>query len=93
MHFSKWEINNKVKNIVNAVSLVTSDQPINSVTCAAHSLQLAINKALREETIEHLIQKYSKVVGHFKHSSVAKQALEKKTRPAWYGKINFIAEL
>jgi len=58
--FNKWEINNKImavvidnaRNMVNAISLISSDTNIlYSVTCAAHSLQLAINKSLKQDII------------------------------------------
>lgn len=52
----KWKnINNKVIsvvtdnawNIVNVISLISSDTTIYSITCATHSFQLAINKVLK----------------------------------------------
>jgi hypothetical protein len=42
------------------------------VTCAAHSLQLAISTALKDETFSELIKQCSVLVWHFKHSNVAK---------------------
>lgn len=83
-----WEINGKVstvitdnaKNVVNAVKLLplTIDNKNMDVTCAAHSLQLAISTALKDETFSELIKQCSALVGHFKHSNVAKQSLFKK---------------
>lgn len=84
-----WEINGEVttlitdnaKNIVNAMKLllpVTINNENMDVTCAAHNLQLAINIALKDETFSELIKQCSILVGHFKHSSVAKLSLLKK---------------
>ncbi|XP_025198809.1 uncharacterized protein LOC112597103 [Melanaphis sacchari] len=83
-----WEINGKVstvitdnaKNVVNAVKLLllTIDNENMDVTCAAHSLQLAISTALKDEIFSELIKQCSSLVGHFKHSNVAKQSLFKK---------------
>jgi len=83
--FSNWEIKDKVttvitdnaKNVVNAVQLLsnTTNNNISDVTCAAHSLQLSINKALKEDTISEILNQSSKLVGHFKHSNLAKQSL------------------
>ncbi|KAL4089311.1 hypothetical protein QTP88_024365 [Uroleucon formosanum] len=50
------------------------------VTCAAHSLQLSINKALREDSISEILDQSSKLVGHFKHSNLAKQSLLNKQK-------------
>ncbi|XP_043258578.1 E3 SUMO-protein ligase ZBED1-like [Colletes gigas] len=85
----EWEINSKVvaivtdnaKNMVNAISLlseVSDNTNIYSVTCAAHSVQLAVNHALKEKTVQQIIDTCSKMVGHFKHSNVAKHALQEK---------------
>lgn len=57
--FNEWEVNSKViavvtdnaRNIVNAISLISSDTNISTVLCAAHSLQLAINHSLRQDNI------------------------------------------
>lgn len=86
--FSKWEIQDKVttvitdnaKNVVNAVQLLscTRNANISDVTCAAHSLQLCIYKALKEDSISETIKLSSSLVGHFKHSNLAKQSLLNK---------------
>ncbi|XP_025194334.1 zinc finger BED domain-containing protein 1-like, partial [Melanaphis sacchari] len=84
--FNEWEVNSKViavvtdnaRNIVNAISLISSDTNISSVTCAAHSLQLTINHSLRQDSIQLLVEKCSKLVSHFKHSNIAKRSLEIK---------------
>ncbi|XP_050521556.1 E3 SUMO-protein ligase ZBED1-like [Daktulosphaira vitifoliae] len=84
--FDDWEINGKVttvitdnaKNIVNAVQLlpITIDNENMDVTCAAHNLQLAINIVLKQEIFSE--KQCTNLVGHFKHSNVAKQSLLNK---------------
>jgi|UniRef100_A0A2S2RA24 hypothetical protein len=88
--FSKWEIKDKVttittdnaKNVVNAVQLIscTRNSNISDVTCAAHRLQLCIHKALKEDSISKTIKLSSSLVGHFKHSNLAKQLLLNKQK-------------
>lgn len=68
--FNKWEINQKVtavvtdnaKNVLNAVNLLDNITEKNDVTCAAHTLQLAVNNALKYDKIDNLIQLCSKIV-------------------------------
>lgn len=88
--FADWDIKDKLttvitdnaKNVVNAVQLITSttNYNISDVTCAAHSLQLSINKALKEDTISEIIKLSSSLVGHFKHSNLAKKSLLNKQK-------------
>lgn len=78
-----WEINGKIttviaddeKNMVEAVrSLPVAVDRGNEtdVTCAAHSLQLAVDVALGEqETFSELIKRCSTLVEHFEHSNAA----------------------
>ncbi|KAL4147851.1 hypothetical protein QTP88_002189 [Uroleucon formosanum] len=47
------------------------------LTCAAHSLQLAVNKTLLDDEIQSVLTKSSKIVCHFKHSSISMKSLEK----------------
>lgn len=62
-----WDINNKViavitdnaRNFVNVISLISSDIKINSVICAAHSFQLAINHSLKQDNIQLLVENCS----------------------------------
>lgn len=83
--FDKWEIGGKImtvvtdnaRNAINAVQLLTNISETYDVTCAAHSIQLAVNNGLEQDGITTLIQLSSKMVGHFKHSNVAKHALTK----------------
>ncbi|CAI6369807.1 unnamed protein product [Macrosiphum euphorbiae] len=83
--FDKWEIGGKImtvvtdnaRNAINAVQLLTNISETYDVTCAAHSIQLAVNNGLGRDEITTLIQLSSKMVGHFKHSNIAKHALTK----------------
>jgi len=75
--FNEWEIDknaiavatDNTKYIANAVTSLWFINEVCSSTCAAHSLQLFINNALKTDTIAELIKKCSKLVGHFKHSN------------------------
>lgn len=88
--FYNWKIKDKVttvttdnaKNIVNAVQLLstTTNYSISDVTCAAHSIQLSINKALKEYSISEILKACSTLVGHFKHSNLAKHSLLNKQK-------------
>jgi hypothetical protein len=51
---------------------------IYSVKCAAHSLQLAVSCVLKNENIVDIIKHCNKIVGHFKHLTLAKTLLEEK---------------
>ncbi|XP_050537632.1 E3 SUMO-protein ligase ZBED1-like [Daktulosphaira vitifoliae] len=86
MTFNNWEIDQKVtavvtdnaKNVLNAVNLLDNITEKNDITCAAHTLQLAVNNALKYDKINNLIQLCSKIVCHFKHSNLASQYLKDK---------------
>jgi len=68
------------KNIVNSIPLIssTNEKQIFNIKCSAHTLQLAVNHALKIESISDIIKQCNKVVGHFKHSALAVQSLEKR---------------
>jgi len=57
-------ITDNAKNIVNAVKLlnITIDNENMDVTCAAHSLQLAINVTIKQEIFSDIIKQCSGVV-------------------------------
>ncbi|CAI6374553.1 unnamed protein product [Macrosiphum euphorbiae] len=86
--FHEWNISEKVlavvtdnaKNIVNSIPLIssTNEKQIFNIKCAAHTLQLAVNHAMKIECISDIINQCNKVVGHFKHSALAVQSLEKR---------------
>lgn len=84
--FNKWEINQKImavvtdnaKNVLNAVNLLDNITENDDLTCAAHTLQLAVNNGLKYDKIDSLIQLYSKIVCHFKHSNLASKYLKDK---------------
>lgn len=69
---AKWKIEGKVvamvtdnaRNMTNAVDQL----PYVHIGCAAHTLQLSVNKALKECNIDSLLSKVRKIVGHIKHS-------------------------
>lgn len=88
--FSNWEIKDKVttvvidnpKNVVYSVQLLSrpANYNISYVNCAAHSLQLSINKALKEDSISEILKQCSSLVSHFKHSNLATQTLLNKQK-------------
>jgi len=53
-------------------------------------LQLCINNSLKTDTITEIIQKCSKLVGHFKHSNVAMNELHKKQEQLGYPKSSLL---
>jgi zinc finger BED domain-containing protein 1 (E3 SUMO-protein ligase ZBED1) len=75
-HFStvarSWNVYEKVttfgtdnaRNMTAALGML----PFQSMPCAAHSLQLSVNKAVAESGVDGLLAKCRKIVGHFKHS-------------------------
>lgn len=70
-------VTDNARNAINAVQLLTNISETYDVTCAAHSIQLAVNNGLGQDRITTLIQLSSKMDGHFKHSNIAKHALTK----------------
>lgn len=67
-----WEIEDKVMVIItdNANNMVKAarELPFSSFTCSAHSLQLSLNKALKECNAEEALAKLRRIVGHYKRS-------------------------
>lgn len=84
--FEKWEIDQKVitvvtdnaKNVLNAVQMLSNVSETNDLTCAAHTVQLAVKYGLQQDNLNLLITQCSKIVSHFKHSNLAKHALKNK---------------
>ncbi|XP_014299548.1 zinc finger BED domain-containing protein 4-like [Microplitis demolitor] len=83
---SEWNIAEKTIAVVhdNAPNMVaamressTADIKIGqSVYCFCHSLQIVVEKAFNEKNFKKHLQKVSAVVGHFKHSYKATNALK-----------------
>ncbi|XP_061725455.1 E3 SUMO-protein ligase ZBED1-like [Cydia pomonella] len=79
----KWGISSSLSAVVtdnatNIVNAVSSSNVLekNNLTCAAHSIQLAVNKSFLMENVANVCSKASKIVGHFRHSNVAAKELE-----------------
>ncbi|XP_075763279.1 E3 SUMO-protein ligase ZBED1-like isoform X1 [Pelodiscus sinensis] len=49
-----------------------------SVSCFAHTLQLAINDGFLSSPVDHAVAAASRLVAHFHHSTVATQAFERE---------------
>lgn len=79
----KWNLEDKVIATVhdNAANITActrkSDLMGSSLPCFAHTLQCAVNNALQKSSTDELLRKVSRIVSHFKHSTVAKAALTK----------------
>lgn len=71
-------VTDNAKNVLNAVNLLDNITEKNDLTCAAHTLQLAVNNGLKYDKIDSLIQLCIKIVCHFKHSNLASQYLKDK---------------
>jgi hypothetical protein len=59
-------------NICSAMDMLPRQHHI---TCAAHTLQLVVRKALDHEVIKSLLSRAHQIVGFFKHSTVASSRL------------------
>ncbi|XP_076660811.1 E3 SUMO-protein ligase ZBED1-like [Halictus rubicundus] len=68
--------NDSASNIVSAVNRLPNVEF--DVTCAAHKIHLAIQSALKEGDVSHVLAKASKIVAHFRHSVLASKSLEMK---------------
>ncbi|XP_018407000.1 PREDICTED: zinc finger BED domain-containing protein 1-like [Cyphomyrmex costatus] len=81
---NEWEINEKTTTVVtdNAINMTNAVKALSNltlnegITCAAHTMQLAISKGLEIAEIAIFCQKARKVVGHFRHSNIAWEALK-----------------
>lgn len=71
-------VTDNAKNFLNAVNSSSNIAEKKDLTCAAHTLPLAVNNSLKYDKIDHLVQLSSKIVGHFKHSNLASQSLNDK---------------
>lgn len=82
--FREWGLEDKVvavctdnaRNIVLGVERAKYD----NFRCAAHTLQLSLNKAIKDAGIEALLSKCRKIVGHFKHSPYLENQLAIKLK-------------
>lgn len=73
-------VTDNARNMLCAVRNVDEVEIRDEITCSAHSLQLVINKSLQNEDINSLLAQASKVVGHFKKSSQATEALKNRQK-------------
>lgn len=76
--FSLFRLLQTMVKILSRLSLYNLAKFLTQNVQHTHSLQLAINYAFREETIQQIIEQCRKVINHFKHSNIVKQALENK---------------
>lgn len=77
----KWDLEKKIAAIVtdNAANIVNAVNYTDnlSIRCSAHTIQLAINDAFKNNNqIDDILSKCKTVVSHFKHSSLAAAKLQ-----------------
>ena len=76
----EWGLQEKVVAISrdNAANMVAAMRiiPWKGLPCFAHTLQIAVRAGLALPAISEILRRCRKVVGHFKHSVVARNALE-----------------
>lgn len=89
---TEWNISDKISAIVhdNGANIAHVAEIVNTeytdVSCAAHTLQLVINKAMgtdktdSQAPISKLVNAASRLVGHFSHSALATSELKKKQK-------------
>ncbi|KAJ8884946.1 hypothetical protein PR048_011142 [Dryococelus australis] len=58
------------------ISAAFHEKPVTHLTCAAHTLQLVINDAVRENNVEPVLKKCKVLVGHYRHSTSAREQLQ-----------------
>lgn len=83
-----WSLTDKVSGVVhdNATNIVKAmeglyvTEGIMSVRCAAHTLQLSINKGLQLDECVTIVQKAADIVSAFNHSYTRMRGLEEKLR-------------
>ena len=84
----KWGLTHRIdcittdnaRNIVAAMRLVQWKRHL----CFAHTLQLGVKAGLTIPAVANILASCRKIVGHFKHSYLAQNALEKKTGKPQY---------
>ncbi|XP_041483466.1 uncharacterized protein LOC121430255 [Lytechinus variegatus] len=79
----EWEVDAKISAVVhdNAANVRAIGQAVQApdIGCTAHTLQLCVNAGLDStQTMKTCIGAVSRLVGHFRHSVVATQALSAK---------------
>lgn len=82
---TEWQVSEKVRAVVHDNASNTRHISDNSdlenscdVPCAAHTLQLSINKGMAIAKVASLVGAGNRLVAHFKRSTVATKALEAK---------------
>ncbi|KAJ8892229.1 hypothetical protein PR048_004809 [Dryococelus australis] len=73
-----YVVNDNARNMSSALT----GKPVEHLSCAAHSLQLAVSDAVTEVGLDSLLKKCRSIVGHYKHSTKSRerlQSLQKKT--------------
>lgn len=69
-------VTDNLQSAVNAVKALENVEENIGLTCAAHSLQLAVSKALGLTQVQEVCEKASRIVRYFHQSNLASHALE-----------------
>lgn len=93
-----WKLDGKLVTVVtdNAANAKNSVKNLNGLhineglTCAAHSLQLCITKALKNDAAAFVCERATKVVSYFHRSNIATTALELKQEQLGISKLKLI---
>ena len=72
----KVVVHNTAANAELAGDLMSLSLDWENAECATHKLKLAVNEGLQIPTIAHVIAAGRKLVGHFKHSTLATAELK-----------------
>ena len=72
------EVHHKAANMQLSLRILEDDvdnDHFESVSCNAHRLKICLKKGIAVDAIDRMIRCSSKLVGHFKHSALATNAL------------------
>ncbi|XP_060879313.1 zinc finger BED domain-containing protein 4-like [Metopolophium dirhodum] len=71
-----YMVTDNARNISCALNKYNSNDNLHHYFCAAHTLQLAIQDALKENNIESLLKKFRPIVTHYNHSNKSWERLQ-----------------
>ena len=71
-------VHDEGSNIELAGKMLEAGCKCESISCAAHHLQLCVNEGLTLSPISIAVAASKKLVGHFRHSALATQELKKR---------------
>ena len=63
-----------------------------SIVCVAHRLQNAVKHAVEKQSMQKMLAKCRRLVGHFKHSALATNGLIKKQKTLGFKKLLHVVQ-